>query len=145
MRCWASASETLNVNVPRLHVLLRAVSCMPPTNERRTTSSPEDGLPVVPFVTLPAIFAANREVERSRQHAINRIWCPSPIRVLVSTPAQGEFLVLLLQVLLQAGPNVNRYYHRADPRRKSVTFWLHSLLNFSTPQRDLIQTLPPRL
>src|SRR5260370_41072190 len=100
MRCWASSSETSNVNSPRLPVLLRAVSCMPPTNERRPTSSPEDGLPVVPFVTLPAIFAANRAVERSRQHAINRICCPSPIRVLVSTLAHVEFLVLRLQVFL---------------------------------------------
>src|ERR1035441_7216966 len=55
-----------NEKRPCASLLVFATSCMPCESERRVTSSPAEGLPVVALVTVPVMFcAAANEVSKS--------------------------------------------------------------------------------
>src|SRR5271169_3750604 len=57
--CGALASAgAANEKWPRASLLLLAISCMPCDSESSVTSSPAEGLPVVPLVTVPVMFCA---------------------------------------------------------------------------------------
>src|ERR1035441_1328997 len=53
---------------PCASLFVLPISCMPCDSERRVTSSPAEGLPVVALVTVPVmLWAAAKDVSRSTQ------------------------------------------------------------------------------
>src|SRR5690242_2953447 len=55
-------SSTLKLNLPAESVFAWPTSSMPDASLMSTTSSPDDGLPVVPFVTVPVKVAAEAKL-----------------------------------------------------------------------------------
>src|SRR5579864_8588219 len=64
-RCGALSSSKVKVNFPWASVLAWPTSSMPAPSLIRITSSPAEGLLVVPLVTVPVRVAADATVDRS--------------------------------------------------------------------------------
>src|SRR6185437_1202648 len=65
-RCMPLSSSKLKLNFPCASVLVWPASSIPAASLIKTTSSPADGLPVVPLVMVPLSFAAQEFAVRNR-------------------------------------------------------------------------------
>src|ERR1700747_1930887 len=116
-----SASAKVKVNLPCESVFAWLTSSMPAASLMRMTSSPADGLLVVPLVTVPLRLAANKDdgIARSRNSTTARdrvltvksfspsraeLLLPESLRTLIAR-SRPESQRLLLRVTLSSPDN----------------------------------------